>query len=282
MRHLGTILWFTVLAVAASAIVAGYAGGRSLQRASAASAPALAIPEVVPQQMRRALYGARGADSSFDPVEQTVDEVVVARPGGWAPVQAPRLRDPVQVAIVIRGIGLDRTLDRRFGQLPYKLTFALEPLDDPPAAISRDDPRALVVDADPPAPAGAIAAALPRFRAGGVLTAIGGRPTPPEPLLKHLDGAFAIDGMADGGPSVYTQARARHLPAATRDIVLDARDEESYVAYMIREAGRLARRTGVAIAVGHAYPETYEALRRTLPILAAEGVEVVPVGELVR
>ena len=281
LKHLGTALWLTVIGVAAAAIFAGYAGGRSWQRAGAA-APALAMPEVVPQQMQRSLFGARGADTSFDPIEQRVEEVVVARPPGWAPSRAPALREPVMLAIVIRGIGADRTLDRRFAQLPYKLTFAVGVLDEPPATIPRDDPRALVVDVDPPAAASAIADALTRIRAGGILTAIAGRPTRAEPLVNRLNGAFAIDGMANGEPTVYAQARAHHLAAATRDVVIDARDEQPYIAYMIREAGRLARRTGVAIAVGHAYPETYEALRRTLPALAAEGIDVVPVGELAR
>ena len=83
-------------------------------------------------------------------------------------------------------------------------------------------------------------------------------------FLERLLDAFAVDGMASGTPVVYQSARSHHVAAATRDIVIDAHEEDPYIAYMIRQAGRLARRTGVAIAVGHAYPATYEALRRTL------------------
>jgi polysaccharide deacetylase 2 family uncharacterized protein YibQ len=52
---------------------------------------------------------------------------------------------------------------------------------------------------------------------------------------------------------------------------------------MLRQAVHLARRTGVAIVVAHATPDTYEALRTNLVRLTSDNdVQIVPVGDLVK
>jgi hypothetical protein len=283
MKHLGTAFWFSILVTAAFAIASGFLSGRALQQVSAL--PAAAIPEIAPIPMERALHGPRGAGVPFDqPYEAPVEEVFVSRPDGWAPERRPTSREPVRVAIVICGIGEDRTLDRRFAAIPYPLTFAVSTLDQAPADSLRADPRAMLVEIEPPVTADKIASALTQWRAGGILTPVSGFAPKPAAIVRSLlaENAFAIDGMAGGAPSIYAAARAQRVSAATRDIVIDAHEEEPYIAFMLRQTTKLARRTGVAIAVGHAYPETYEALRQNIPKMIAEGVEIVPAGTLVR
>jgi len=43
---------------------------------------------------------------------------------------------------------------------------------------------------------------------------------------------------------------------------------------------QIARRHQVAIAIGHPYPETYRFLKRRLPQLQAEGIELVGISAL--
>jgi len=281
-RHFGTVVWVTILVVAISAIAGGYLSGEALRPRK--MPVAVALPEIAPVAIQRALYGARGLDVPLEPFSPPIDLVVASRPGGWAPEQRPGQREIVRLAIVICGIGEDRTLDQRFAAIPYPLTFAVNAVDRPPAEDLRLDSRALLVDDDPPLSPERVPGALAMLHAGGVLTPLAGPQGKAAPLVQALAGAraFVVDGMADDSGRFYAAAQAQRVPAATRDVVIDAREEEPYINYMLMEAARLARRTGVAIAIGHAYPETYEALRRTLPRLGgAEQVQIVAVGELV-
>jgi hypothetical protein len=288
MKHLGTAFWLAVLGVAVLAILGGFANGRSLQPAGAASLAAdgpraaTLVPREIMPLLPRSLHGARGAQGWFEPAAPFFGEAVATRPRGWAPVASPSLREGVRMAIVIRGIGEDRVLDGRFARMPYRLTFAVSAADD--IGSLAVDPRSTLIDADPPVSADKVVEALRRLHALGVMTAAAGKATPAHPLIDRLAGssALVIDGMAEARDDVYRAARAAHEPALTRDVAIDQRDEESYIAFMILQAAHVARRTGVALAVGHAYPHTYDALRRTLPLLENEGVEVVPAADLIR
>lgn len=283
MKHLGNAFWATVLGIAVLAIGGGFFGGQSLQ---ARAMPAkMQVPEIAPVPIQRALVGARGPDGRLDPFEPTIDDAVVDRPAGWQIGPAPAESDPVRMAIVITGIGIDDTLDKRFEQIPYALTFAVAATGDPPSEVLRGDSRALVVDADGARSVDQIMTRLQQLRAGGVLSPLAGYPPRPDPLTRKLagSGAFVIDGMAGGSPRYFDAARDDNVPAASRDIVIDAYDEEGYIAYMLRQAVHLARRTGVAIVVAHATPETFEALRTNLGRLAADNaVQIVPAGDLAK
>lgn len=282
MKHVGTAFWGTVLGVSVLAIGGGFLGGQSLQ---ARPMPAkLQLPEIAPVALQRGLFGARGPNARLDAFEPVVEDAVVDRPDGWANGLAPSEGDAVRMAIVITGMGIDDTLDKRFGEVPYALTFAVPATGDPPSDVLRGDSRALLVDTEG-ATTAQIASRLEQVRAGGVLTPLAGHPPAPSGLVHKLagSGAFLIDGMAGGAPRYYEAARDDNVPAASRDIVIDAYDEEGYVTYMLRQAMRLARRTGVAIVVAHATPETFEALRSSLGRLAADNqVQIVPAGDLVK
>ncbi|MBV8150265.1 MAG: divergent polysaccharide deacetylase family protein [Candidatus Eremiobacteraeota bacterium] len=273
------------------AIAGGFADGRALQPAGAASLAEQAAqpvtivpPDVMPPSLPRGLHGARSGQGWFDPPEPALDAAVAARPSGWAPAEAPNLRDTVKLAIVVRGTGEDRTLDKQFASIPYPLTFAVSAADDVESLAVGADPRATLIDADPPVAPEKVVATLRRLGARGVLTALAGRSTSAHALAALLAGsdALVVDGMAQGRDDAYRAARALREPALTRDVWLDQRDEESYVSFMIRQAVHLARRTGVAVAVCRADPHTFDALRRTLPTLENDAVEVVPIGDLTR
>ena len=281
LKNLGNWFWGTILGVAVLSIGAGMLGGQ-LTRVGAMPMK-MNVPEIAPVPIERSLVGARG-DAPFDTYEAFVDDAVVDRPPGWAPDRAPAADDSAQMAIVVDGIGIDDTLDKRFMQIPYALSFAVPATGDTPSETFRTDPHELLVDADGARSVDQIMKRLRAIRAGGVITPLAGNPPQPGALVHRLaaSGAFLIDGMAGGSPTYYDAARGR-VPSASRDIVIDAYDEEGYAAYMLRQAVHLARRTGVVIVVAHATPDTYEALRSNLVRLTSDNdVQIVPVGDLVK
>lgn len=284
MKNFGNWFWGSVLAVAVLSIGAGFLSGSSLPGARSMPA-AIKVPEIAPAPIERSLFGARGPQASLEALEPPIDDAVVDRPAGWAPAMPPSQTGPARLAIVICDMGTDETLDRRFSAIPFQLSFAVEAGGNVPKDVQRSDDLALLVQAEPSTPLDRLSERFSAMHAGGVITPLAGEPSDAEALVTLLAGskAFLIDGMANGSPQFYEAARDEHVAAASRDIVIDAYEEQSYVDYMLRQAVRLARRTGVAIAVGHAYPETYEALRRNLDHLVADNdVQIVPVGELVR
>lgn len=245
---------------------------------------AVAVPEVAPAPIERSLFGPRG-DASLTPFDPPVEAAVVDRPEGWRPPEQSPASSNARLAIVISEMGIDGTLDARFSEIPYQLSFAVPVSGNVPKDVRRSDPKALLVEADRNVSIDKITARFAAVHAGGVITPLAGHPGNAEALASRLraSGAFLIDGMADGSAQFYDAARDENVEAGTRDIVIDAYEEQTYVTYMLRQAVRLAQRTGVAIAVGHAYPETYEALRSNLRQLTQDAdVQVVPVGELAR
>jgi len=64
--------------------------------------------------------------------------------------------------------------------------------------------------------------------------------------------------------------------------VREAVATEAAVRGQLAELGRRAREEGAAVAIGHPYPATLAVLEAELPGLAAKGVRLVRVGELVK
>lgn len=285
-QHAATLFWSAVLGVAVLALAGGFLSGESSAQRARSMPVAMQVASDIPVPLTRALIGARG-DTRFEPFEAPIEQAVADRPQGWAPRGAPRQGDPVRLAIVICGIGIDDTLDRRFAEIPYPLTLAVPATGSVPALVStaRTDAQALVVDTEDAGSVDEIAARLAAVHAGGIITPLGGHAYNVDRLVRRLRGlhAFLIDGMAADASLYYHAAREDGVPAASRDIVMDAHEGQGYATYMLRQAVSLARRTGVAIAVAHATPETFDALRSALPaLLAQNNVTIVPAGDLVR
>jgi polysaccharide deacetylase 2 family uncharacterized protein YibQ len=92
---------------------------------------------------------------------------------------------------------------------------------------------------------------------------------------------FFVDSYTTA-QSVAQPAAAEHgIPSARRHVFLD---DAPGVANLEKEYARLlilAREQGFAIAIGHPYPETTAFLRAQLPGLAAEGIELNSVAEVI-
>jgi uncharacterized protein len=92
---------------------------------------------------------------------------------------------------------------------------------------------------------------------------------------------FFVDSYTTPSSVAYDLALEAGVPAARRSVFLD--NDESPVAVerqfaLLKQSARLH---GYAIGIGHPYAVTLAYLERALPLLAAEGFELVPVTRII-
>lgn len=97
--------------------------------------------------------------------------------------------------------------------------------------------------------------------------------------VKAHGGLFFVDSYTTAASVALQVAREHGVPAIRRDVFLDTGP-----AAIDQEFQRLierARKNGVAVGIGHPYPETLQYLEQRLPGLRDEGIELVPISILI-
>jgi polysaccharide deacetylase 2 family uncharacterized protein YibQ len=100
--------------------------------------------------------------------------------------------------------------------------------------------------------------------------------------IRTREDLFFIDSYTTHESVALQVAREEGVSATRRDVFLD---HEQTVEAVTREFERLkkkARKQGHAVAIGHPFPETLEVLEQQLPLLEAQGFELVTISELIR
>jgi len=92
---------------------------------------------------------------------------------------------------------------------------------------------------------------------------------------------FFVDSRTTPASVALRLAVEYGVPATRRDIFLDDDLDPRRVAEQFARLKNLARAQGSAVAIGHPYPVTLALLERELPRLAAEGIKLVPVREII-
>lgn len=98
-------------------------------------------------------------------------------------------------------------------------------------------------------------------------------------------GLYFLDSMTTPESVGISEARRAGLPSARNRMFIDSPLDESGridVESKLAELVVVARKLGEAVGLGHPHPETLRVLRRKLPELESEGIELVFVSELVR
>ena len=93
---------------------------------------------------------------------------------------------------------------------------------------------------------------------------------------------FFIDSRTTTATVAYDAAVEARVPAASRKVFLDDIPAREAILRQLALAARHARQQGSAIAIGHPYPATLQALEEYLPQLEAQGIALVFASELVR
>lgn len=98
-------------------------------------------------------------------------------------------------------------------------------------------------------------------------------------LIKKA-GLFFIDSLTTPRSVAFAEVRRDGVPAAVRDRFLDNVQDVDRISAQIRSLAELALRQGHAIGICHPHPATIAALRREAPFLRHEGIDLVPVSQL--
>lgn len=99
-------------------------------------------------------------------------------------------------------------------------------------------------------------------------------------VLKSKD-LFFLDSKTIAKSVGLESARELNVKAAARDVFLDNEQDQVYIEGQLRKALALAKRKGTAIAIGHPYPETIDAIKAVMAEGDFEGVTIVGVSELI-
>ena len=234
---------------------------------------------------------------------------------GAAPRQrpAPRSVPPgsAKIAIVIDDMGMKRGMTRPFAELPGRLTFAFLPYAgdlrrqtrrvreaghelfvhlpmEPESRIEDPGPNALLTRLSAEELVGRIKWNLNRFDGfAGINNHMGSlftqsrthmRPVLEAMRSRHLVYLDSKTSATDVGPEL---AEELGVPWVTRDIFLDNIRTRAAIDEQLARTVRVAQRRGQAVAIGHNYQVTLDALRDWLPEIQRAGFQLVTISELI-
>ncbi|MBL6957718.1 MAG: divergent polysaccharide deacetylase family protein [Rhodospirillales bacterium] len=92
---------------------------------------------------------------------------------------------------------------------------------------------------------------------------------------------FFLDSRTSGRTVGAKLARLAGVPVVERNIFLDNVNDEAAVLARLAETERLARRQGVAIAIGHPRDGTLKALGKWLPQVDSKGFRLLPITAVI-
>lgn len=92
-------------------------------------------------------------------------------------------------------------------------------------------------------------------------------------------GLMFLDSRTTADSKAGMLAAGLKLPLVSRDVFLDDDQSPAAVAAMLERTQEVARRHGIAIAIGHPHDVTLSALEHWLPTLRAKGFVLVPLSD---
>ncbi len=94
---------------------------------------------------------------------------------------------------------------------------------------------------------------------------------------------FFLDSLTNPKSVAYATAKEFGLKAAKRDVFLDNEENNAeYIHGQLEELARIAKKRGKAIGIGHPHPVTISELRKWLGEIKGQGIEIVPVSQLMK
>lgn len=123
--------------------------------------------------------------------------------------------------------------------------------------------------------------------AEGVNNHMGSKITQEEPVMRPIldliksRGLYFLDSRTTAESVAFDLARRMGLRAGYRNIFLDSTVGTEFSKRKIIDLFLLAQREGTAIAIGHPYPETLEALKENLRLFKEYGVRPVFASEII-
>jgi polysaccharide deacetylase 2 family uncharacterized protein YibQ len=198
------------------------------------------------------------------------------------------LKAPVTVSVLpYSSYAAETALSARKSGLEVLLHLPLESLNNHDSAYSTDGLILASMSPEQIVAAFEVSLACVPY-ADGVNNHMGSKFTADAALMRALlapikdRGLLFIDSRTTADTVAYGEARKMGIPAAERDLFLDADVDRGRIPGRLVELFKLAKSRGRAIGICHPYPETLEALRTGFRQFADFGLEVVPVSRLVQ
>ncbi|MFV1993113.1 MAG: divergent polysaccharide deacetylase family protein, partial [Acidiferrobacterales bacterium] len=98
--------------------------------------------------------------------------------------------------------------------------------------------------------------------------------------LQKIGNLFFVDSLTTPKSIATDMATLFKIPYVRRDIFLDSDRNSTFINNQFDKLLKIAKKRGVGLAIGHPYNETLIMLENRLPSLAAQGIELIPVSEL--
>ncbi len=223
-----------------------------------------------------------------------------------------KLTDKPKIVIVIDDLGLDRRRSQRTAELPGPLTMSFMAYAEglqKQAAAARKAGHELMLHV-PMEPGSASINPGPNVLLSGMAkdelmknvewnleqmsgyvginNHMGSRFTADAESMKIVvaelkkRGYLFLDSVTSGRSVAHETARDGGIPFAVRNVFLDHDDDLAEIRTQLRHTEQIARKTGLAIAIGHPRDRTIEALKEWLPTLQKKGFQLVPISSVVR
>lgn len=265
------------------------------------------------ERERRANAPAVAANSSMSVRLPPADVAPTADVSAWIRYATPAVvTNQPRIAVVIDGLGVDRSATERAIALPPAVTLSFaayaSDLADQTASARRAGHELLLhVPMEPISVTAAMSAYglgrnmprdelvrrlrwdLARFDAYvGVDNHMGTEFAQDTPAMRVVmdelrrRGLLYLDARAVPTAPVAVAARDFGVPYAARDIFLDGEQAAISVDSRLAQLVKLARERGSAIAIGHAHDATLAALQRWVPTLSRQGVVLVPLTAVIK
>lgn len=220
--------------------------------------------------------------------------------------------DKAKIVIVMDDVGLNRSRARRTVALPAPLTLsfmayaeALENQISSARAVGHEimlhvpmEPKSESIDPGP----NVLLSGIPKEelvksinwnldqtdRVVGINNHMGSRFTSDMEGMKTVTevlsdrGLLFLDSVTSGSSVAHIAAENAGIPFAVRNVFLDHEDDLASIRRQLRLTESIAKRTGVAIAIGHPRDKTLEALTDWLPTLSEKGLQLVPISAVVK
>ena len=93
---------------------------------------------------------------------------------------------------------------------------------------------------------------------------------------------FFIDSLTSGSTVGESTARELGIPTAERDVFLDNQKDLPYIRDQLKQLQELALKRGSAIAIGHPFESTAQALTEAIPEMQSAGITFVTAESLVK
>jgi uncharacterized protein len=122
----------------------------------------------------------------------------------------------------------------------------------------------------------------------GVNNHMGSKATEDRALMKLIfkkikrKGLFFVDSMTAPHTVCASLAYEMDLPFGKRDVFLDNINTRQAITKQLMALARIARRRGYAVAIGHDRRLTMQVIKDEIPVLEAQGFQIVSIKDLLR